>query len=193
MTLADDIRALLKARGPLTAPEIRALLPARRRMDGSTHYAKPREIHSRLHASCQKTKDGQTGTLGKLPGDRYEWLRDPVKLTPEERAEKERLTRQRYEKKRHAEKKAARAARGVAPTAKRALRIVREKDYSTRQENASKAQAISRRELGLRDMPDAGLPCTESWLAANGDRYEVLPSSGPRAVSPAARLRYTYG
>lgn len=78
-----------------------------------------------------------------------------------------------------------------APVQNRALRV---KDYQSRAaDNASKAQAITRKQLGQRDMPSDDRPCTETWLAANSDKYERLPSSGPRAVSAANRLKFTYG
>lgn len=110
-----------------------------------------------------------------------------VPKTPEEKE----AVRLAYEAKRNAAKKAQRRERGLVPHKQRALRIVNQPRKA--EISAEAAQAMNRRALGLRDMPDAGLPCTETWLAANADKIERLPSSGPRAVSPAARLRYTYG
>lgn len=187
MTLADEIRALLKAHGPLTAPELRALLPDRHRPDGTARRTTPREIHSRLHAMCQSVRCRRQGPiLQKEPGDRYRLLRDPAPPpTPEERAERRRLVMQRYEAKRSAERKQQRHARGIVPIAKRALRI---RDHARRREEitAEAAQAINRRLMGLRDVPAHERPCTESWLAANADKYEVLR---PGAVSPASQFR----
>lgn len=134
--------------------------------------------NERQNAKRREQRAAQTGR--PVSGPR-------VALTPAQRAQRVRD----YEKRRSAERKAARRAAGIVPIRDRALRI---KNHSARQEQAAAiAQAIHRKELGLRDMPNVERPCTEAFIAANADKHHRLPSHGPEAVSPASRLRFNYG
>lgn len=188
MTLADEIRALLKANGPLTALEVRALLPDRRRQDGTTYRTTGRDVSRYLIDGCDVPKRGHLSPmLARIDGDRFQWLRDPPPKLDQQAAKLQALeVRRAYEARRQAKRKAERHARGIVPIAQRALRV---KDYADRKaQNADASQAIRARQMGLRDMPADVRPDTDAWLAANADRYERLPSFGPLAVSPASRF-----
>lgn len=188
MNLADEIRALLKAHGPLTAVQVRALLPDRRRADGSTYRTNGRDVSRYLIDGCAPPKRSNLRPmLERVDGDRFQWLRDPPpKLPPADAKVRALEVRRSYEARRLARRREERRTRGIVPIAQRALRI---KDYSDRQaSNADASQAIRARQMGLRDVPPDARPCTDAWLAANGDRYERLPSFGPLAVSPASRF-----
>jgi hypothetical protein len=186
MTLADEIRALLKAHGPQDARAIRALLPDRRDSDGNPRRTRAREVHSRLHAMCHPDRQLDAGPiLKKLPGDLYQWLRDPTPpMGRAERLARKRETQRKYEAHRP---KPAPAIRSAAAPKVRAHMV---KDYATRaQIRAEASQAITRRDLGQRDQPANELPCSDAFIAANARKpgaYEVL---APGKVGPSSQFR----
>jgi hypothetical protein len=112
---------------------------------------------------------------------------------PPKQTREERLAKQReYEAKRRDARNAARRAATGRP--RRAVnfdlhanKAARSRDYATRtQENAEIAQRINRRDLGLRDMPEAPvLETVAEWMARTGNAPEVLT---PGKVGPLSQF-----
>jgi hypothetical protein len=157
-----------------------------------------KDLHRRYTYVCEPARPGPVST-SPIPYKERERERlrlrqkrkGPKLPRPPKQTREERLAKQReYEAKRRDARNAARRAAHPRKAVNFDLhpnKAARSRDYVSRaHENAEIAQRINRRDLGLRDMPEAPvLETVAEWMARTGHKPEVLT---PGKVGPLSQF-----
>lgn len=175
--VAREIRELLKAHGPLTAAQITALLPHTVLPDGGTRRVTGREVSGRV-------KPMQTSGLIAREGDAYRFLRDATEYTPALARERARVRA-----------KAGLTAKPLPPPKARKQVEMGVTYAQARADGLPPRVAMPGKGFQRLDLaspaPAVALPCSDTFIAANADKFQRLGNGEVSRASQFQRITVT--
>lgn len=184
--VAREIRELLKAHGPLTAAQITALLPHTVLPDGGTRRVTGREVSGRV-------KPMQTSGLIAREGDAYRFLRDATEYTPALARERARVRAHAYHQRQRA--KAGLTAKPLPPPKARKQVEMGVTYAQARADGLPPRVAMPGKGFQRLDLaspaPAVALPCSDTFIAANADKFQRLGNGEVSRASQFQRITVT--